>query len=41
MRRFLRQIWPTVYKIINTIFYFILTLIKTFFRLAFKQIKDS
>ena len=38
---FLRKIWPTVYRIINTIFLFLVSLIRTFVRLALRQIKDS
>lgn len=39
-KKFLIQIWPTVYRIINGIFYFLLSLIKQTVNLAIKQIKD-
>jgi hypothetical protein len=37
---FLKQIWPTVYRIINSTLYFLITLIKSTVSLAIKQIKD-
>ncbi len=37
---FFKQIWPTVYRIINNIFYFLITLIKSIVSLAIKQIRD-
>ncbi len=38
---YLKAIWPTVYRIINGGIYFILNLIKTFFRLAMEEIKGG
>ena len=38
---FLKQIWPYVYRILNSIFYFILGIIRYFFRNAIKMIKGE
>lgn len=37
----LKQIWPFVYRAINSIFYFIVNLIKYFFKNAIKMIKGE
>ncbi|HSW48363.1 MAG TPA: hypothetical protein VLG67_04780 [Candidatus Saccharimonadales bacterium] len=37
----IQQIWPYINKILNYIFYFILGLIKTFFRYAKQMIKGE
>jgi len=37
----LKQIWPYVYRIINAIFYFIMNLIKTFFKYGVRMIKGE
>jgi len=37
---FLKKIWPTVYRIINSFFYFLITLIKKIITLSIKQIKN-
>jgi len=34
-------IWPTIYRIINTILYFILSLIKSIISIAINQIKGG
>lgn len=38
---FLKKIWPTIYRIINEIIYFIFNLIKGIFSYAIKQIKGA
>ncbi len=37
---FLKKIWPTIYKVVNTTFYFILTLIKAIVKGMIDQIKN-
>lgn len=37
----LKQIWPTVYKIINSSLYFLLTVIKSMIRTAMDQIENK
>ncbi len=37
---FLKKIWPTTYRIINTSFYFIISVIRGIISIAFKQIKQ-
>lgn len=39
--RFLVNIWPTVYKVINEILYFAVSVIKGIFKYGFRQIKDK
>lgn len=34
-------IWPTIYRIINTILYFFLSLIKSIIKIAIEQIKGG
>ena len=36
---FLQRIWPTIYRIINGLVYFILNFIKKFISLVIEQIK--
>jgi hypothetical protein len=38
---FLKTIWPTVYRIINTLFYLIIRLLKKFVILIIQQIKGQ
>lgn len=38
---FLINIWPAIYRILNTIIYFIINLIKTVVSIAFKQLKQG
>lgn len=38
---FLKSIWPTVYRIINGGFYFLLNLIRTFVRVTIEMIKGT
>lgn len=38
---YLKSIWPTVYRIINGAFYFLLSLIKTFFKVAIEEFKGG
>ena len=40
-KAFLIKIWPTVYRIINSILYFIISLIKVIVKAAFKQLKGE
>lgn len=37
----LKKIWPTIYRIVNGFFYFILNFIKTVVRLAIEQVKGG
>ena len=37
----LKQIWPTVYRVINGIIYFLLHFLKNLVQLSIKQIKGS
>lgn len=39
--KFLIKIWPNVYKVINEILYFIVSVIKGIFKYAVRQIKDT
>lgn len=41
MKDYLREIWPTIYRIINAIFFFIVSVVKEIFRLAFRQMRDE
>ncbi|MBI5045022.1 MAG: hypothetical protein HZC02_03785 [Candidatus Levybacteria bacterium] len=38
---YLKSIWPTVYRIINNTFYFLLLFIKNLIKMAINQIKGS
>ncbi|MBA3723517.1 MAG: hypothetical protein H0W89_01325 [Candidatus Levybacteria bacterium] len=38
---FLRKIWPYVSRVINTVLYFIISLIKNFFKIAMQMIKGN
>jgi hypothetical protein len=38
---FLEKIWPYIYRVLNTVFYFILNLIKYFFKSAMKMVKGE
>ncbi|HVA96682.1 MAG TPA: hypothetical protein VND99_03425 [Candidatus Acidoferrales bacterium] len=38
---FLKKIWPFVYRVINGILYFLLSLIRGFFKMAFQMIKGD
>ena len=35
------SIWPTIYRIINTVLYFFLSLIKSIIKIAIEQIKGG
>ncbi len=35
------KIWPTIYRIINTILYFFLSLVKSIIKIAIDQIKGE
>ncbi len=37
----MKQIWPTVYKIINSTIYFLIELIRSAVRIAIEQIKNG
>lgn len=39
LKQTLIKIWPTIYRIINTVFYFLITTIKNIVLYAIKQIK--
>lgn len=41
LRRILVQVWPTIYRIINNTFYFIISVIKSIFKLAMDEIKGN
>ncbi|KKR16052.1 MAG: hypothetical protein UT87_C0006G0027 [Candidatus Levybacteria bacterium GW2011_GWC1_40_19] len=41
LKRLLAGIWPTVYRVINTIYYNFISIIKKFLGLAIKQIKNG
>ena len=41
LKAILIQIWPTIYRIINTVIYFLLSLIKGIVNLAIRQIKGE
>jgi hypothetical protein len=41
IERFLKNIWPTVYKIVNGTFYFLLNLIKSTVKYAIEEIRSS
>lgn len=41
LKAILIQIWPTIYRIINSAIYFILSLLKGIIALAVKQIKGG
>lgn len=41
LKTFLINIWPAIYRIINTVFYFVISLIKGIVALAIKQIKGG
>ncbi|MCL4418885.1 hypothetical protein M1146_02150 [Patescibacteria group bacterium] len=38
---FLINIWPTIYRVINAVIYFVISLIKGIVTLAIKQIKGG
>ncbi|HKC14571.1 MAG TPA: hypothetical protein VKC89_01230 [Patescibacteria group bacterium] len=38
---FLKKIWPTVYKVINEIIFFIVSVIKGIFHYALRQIENK
>ena len=38
---FMKKIWPVVYRIINSVFYFILSVIKSIFRGIMEQMKGG
>lgn len=40
LKKFLLKIWPYFYRIINTFFYFILSVFKSMVSIAVKQIKE-
>jgi hypothetical protein len=40
-RMILKDIWPTIYKVINTVLYFIITLIKSTVKDIFRMIKSG
>jgi len=37
----LKKIWPFIYRVINTVIFFLLSLIRGFFRMAFQMIKGN
>jgi hypothetical protein len=37
----LKKIWPFIYRVINTVLYFLLSLIRGFFKMAFQMIKGE
>lgn len=41
IQRFLYNIWPTVYRLINGAFYFIINVIKKTVRLMINQVKHG
>lgn len=40
-QRFLYQIWPEIYKFVNRLVFFIVSLIRSTVRLIFKQIQSK
>lgn len=40
-QRILYQIWPTIYKFINRVVFFIVSVTRETFRLIFRQVKRS
>lgn len=38
---FLKQIWPYIYRLLNAVFYYIMGIIKYFFKNAIKMIKGD
>jgi len=40
-QRFLYNIWPTIYRVVNSAFYFLLNVIKKTVRLMIDQIKHG
>ena len=41
IKQFITNLWPSVYRIINILFYSGISLLKKFFYLAIKQIKEA
>lgn len=39
--RLLKQVWPAINRILNKIFYFLISLIKTFFRDTMRMIQGK
>lgn len=37
----LKQVWPTIYRVINGSFYFLLNLLKSIVKMSIDQIKGS
>lgn len=37
----LKKIWPYIYRVINTVLYFIIMIIKNFFKDAIRMIKET
>lgn len=38
---FMKKIWPFIYRVINAVFYFLIMLIRNFFREAIRSIKGG
>lgn len=41
LKRFLINIWPRIYRIINGTLYFIMTVIKSIVSMAIKQLRNT
>jgi hypothetical protein len=37
----LKQVWPYIYRVINSVFYFVVNIIRYFFKNAIKMIKGE
>lgn len=37
----LKKVWPTIYRVINSVFYFLINVIKNFFKVAMDEFKGK